>query len=192
MNAAEKNAFSSASMLGFEELIAMFETRVFQLGFYLTGAIDGAESVLSNVFANLFTQPHDGTRILLEREVLRLAVAEAHEWFTAAERPKQAQDGVEQLLADLDVNALLQAANTDMESSDYLTNIGNSILSLPFAYKAAIVLRDVFRCSADDCRVILDISAGLFSSRLRRARVLLNRGVPVAALEQMKAELPQY
>ena len=172
--------FKKGSIEAFEEIIARFETKVFQLALRFTRNQEDAEEVMQDVFTTIYKKI-DGFqgKSAFSSWLYRIVVNAA---FMKLRKRKQNNTISIEDLAPAVRQLCLERENVHMERSDSLASskevrdvIQAAINRLPRQYRAVFVLRDVDGLSNQEVGEILSLSVPAVKSRLHRSRLMLRK-----------------
>jgi RNA polymerase sigma-70 factor (ECF subfamily) len=173
--------FCAGSMDAFEEIVARYETKVFNLAMRFCRNQEDAEEVIQDVFTTLFQKlkGFEG-KSAFSSWLYRIVVNAS---FMKLRKRKQQNATVS--LEDLTPLVRQQCMERESQSlarSDSITlskelrdRLEDAIGKLPEEYRAVFVLRDVDGLSNEEVGEILDLSIPAVKSRLHRSRIMLRR-----------------
>jgi RNA polymerase sigma-70 factor (ECF subfamily) len=170
----------AGSMEAFEELIARYEAKVFNLAMRFTRNQEDAEEVLQDVFATIYKKL-DGFqgksafsswlyRIIVNAAFMKLRKRKQNNTISI----EDLSPAVKQFCLDKEqiYGNRSDAMSVNRELRDV---IQMAIDKLPEQYRAVFVLRDVDGLSNQEVGEILELSVPAVKSRLHRSRLMLRR-----------------
>ena len=183
-----------------DELLARHERQVFRFGLRMCGNEDDARDVLQETLLAAFRNI-EGFRGDAQLSTWLYQIARS---FCVRARRRTA--GEPERTESLETLAAARApsAEAQPDAAAHAREIGQllqaAILSLPVAYREALVLRDVEGLSAEEAAKVVGIEVGALKSRLHRARMelrerlgdVLSSGTPQAACPELAEELAAY
>lgn len=173
-------AFCSGSMEAFEELIARYEVKAFNLALRFVRNQEDAEEVLQDVFTTLYhkLEGFEGKsafsswlyRIVVNASFMKLRKRRQTPTLSLEEVPQANQQNA------LDKELLLaERADTRTLAREIREMIESAIHRLPDEYRSVFVLRDVDGLTNQEVGEILDLSVPAVKSRLHRSRLMLRK-----------------
>jgi len=175
-------------LAAFEELIGLYQSRVYSLGYQLSGNHDDAQDLAQEVFIKAFgalkgfrNEADFGT--WLHRITVNL-------WLNM--RRKQGKQVIVSLdepvrTGEDEVYSELAAAEGNpeqmLEDKEFSGLVRLALDELSREYRAVLVLRDIEGYSYEEVAAVLKCSLGTVKSRLNRARQILKQKVAVLAQE---------
>ena len=174
------NRFRKGSEEAFEELIARYETKGFNLALRLTRNQEDAEEVLQDVFATIYRKI-DGFqgKSAFSSWMYRIIVNAA--FMNLRKRKQQQTVSIEDISPNLRQNFLEMDSSIHARSDLLSLNkelrvlLEKAINRLPDQYRAVFILRDVDGLSNQETSEILTLSIPAVKSRLHRSRLMLRR-----------------
>jgi RNA polymerase sigma-70 factor, ECF subfamily len=172
--------FKNGSELAFEELIARYETKVYNLAVRFTRNPEDAEEVLQDVFTTIYRKI-DGFqgKSAFSSWMYRIIVNAA---FMKLRKRKQNQtvslDNLSQPLRPTSsANETHYAVTSDaiVQGKEIREVLQAAINKLPEQYRAVFILRDVDGLSNQEVSEILDLTIPAVKSRLHRSRLMLRK-----------------
>ncbi len=166
----------------FTALYRLRQSAVYRFALQMTGKVTVAEDVTQEVFMALMEHgkrfdPARGTLASFLYGIARNLVLRRLERAHATE---ELTDAIEDCPGDVD---LLQ----DLTRRETIEQVRRAVLSLPGAYREAVVLCDLQDLSYQDAAAALDCPVGTVRSRLNRGRAMLVKKLgfasPVKAAE---------
>lgn len=172
--------FRKGSEEAFEELMARYETKGYNLALRLTRNPEDAEEVLQDVFTTIYRKI-DGFqgKSAFSSWMYRIIVNAA--FMNLRKRKQQQTVSIEDLSPNIKQNFLemdssLHARSDLLSLSKELRlMLEKAINRLPDQYRAVFILRDVDGLSNQATSEILDLSIPAVKSRLHRSRLMLRR-----------------
>ena len=175
-------------------LLKRFGPRLYQLAWRLTGDSDEAEDVLQDALIQACAhitefEGRSGLGSWLHRIVVNAALARLRKrtlpTVPLGESLPGMASSLEEALAD---DAL--APDDLLLNQELGTEIGQAILALPDALRAAVVLRDLEGMSTSEAASALGISESALKVRLHRARGILRQTLATTTAVQLPARDP--
>lgn len=172
--------FKNGSIAAFEDIVARYETKIFNLALRFTRNQEDAEEVLQDVFTTLYKKADSFQGKSAFSSWLYRIVANAA--FMKLRKRKQQQN-----LSIEDLSPAMKQHYIEQESSfvNRSDNISMSreirgvlelaINKLPKQYRAVFILRDVDGLGNQEVSEILKLSIPAVKSRLHRSRLMLRR-----------------
>lgn len=172
--------FKRGSLTAFEELIARYESKIFNLSMRLTRNQEDSEEVLQDVFATIYRKiaGFEG-KSAFSSWLYRIVVNAS---FMKLRKRKQQHT---MLFEDLSPTVKQQYLDNDpmfVSRSDSITygrevrdEITRAVSRLPEQYRAVFVLRDVDGLTNQEVGEILRLSIPAVKSRLHRSRLMLRK-----------------
>jgi RNA polymerase sigma-70 factor, ECF subfamily len=184
-------ALAAGQPEAFEKFVEHFRSKIFHYSWLMCGQPQDAEEVaqetLLKVFEN-FDQLRDPERVrpwvfriaknacLMHRR--KSVFAPSHE-LSIDELPPGAEAFSEDRPADL-----------QLMSSELRAVVDRAILELPPIYRAAVLLRDIEELSTEETAQILDTTADVVKTRLRRARLAMRQKLDCYLHNQCSPDQP--
>jgi RNA polymerase sigma-70 factor, ECF subfamily len=172
--------FKKGSIEAFEELVARYESKVFNLAMRFTRNQEDAEEVLQDVFTTLYKklEGFQGKsafsswlyRIIVNAAFMKLRKRKQHQAVSIEDLAPQLRQSCFE--GDLSHETRSDVLTSSRELRDMLQG---AINKLPEQYRAVFVLRDVDGLSNQEVGEILDLSIPAVKSRLHRSRLMLRR-----------------
>ncbi len=168
----------------FEELVVLYQDKVYNLSYYLAGNYADAQDLAQEVFVKAYTslgsfrQDADlGT--WLHRITVNL-------WLNIRRRQKNSQvfsldDPVQ--TGEGEITRTVAAVDPAgdpveaLEGKELQEKVQKALLSLPEEFRTVLVLREIEDYSYDDIAEVLQCSLGTVKSRLNRARQALKEKI---------------
>lgn len=163
--------FVKGSLMSFDELLARYETPLYQLIIHLVGSQQTTEDILKELFVVAFAQIGEAfedvhsepgeVRCWLFRQALRLSATRAEERCLMSiqeiEKERLAEDLGEDIVVSLD------------------EAIQKTIPRLPLDYRLIFVLWDICGLPCEEVAAIAGITSGEVRLRIQRARLMVRR-----------------
>jgi RNA polymerase sigma-70 factor, ECF subfamily len=174
------NRFKNGSLDAYEELIARYSQKAFNLAMRFTRNQEDAEEVLQDVFATVYRKiaGFEG-KSAFSSWLYRVIVNAA---FMKLRKRKQFNAiSLEDLTpsmrtAYVDQDSPLRVGSTNVTGSREMREVlQNAIDRLPDQYRAVFILRDVDGLSNQEAGEILGLSVPAVKSRLHRSRLMLRK-----------------
>lgn len=172
--------FRQGSMDAYEELVARYESKVYNLAMRFTRNQEDAEEVLQDVFTTIY-QKLEGFqgKSAFSSWLYRIIVNAA---FMKLRKRRQSNTVYIEDLSPLAKQITIERDNPAGHRSDLLSmnrelreTLEGAINRLPEQYRAVFVLRDVDGLSNQEVGEILDLSIPAVKSRLHRSRLMLRK-----------------
>jgi RNA polymerase sigma-70 factor (ECF subfamily) len=172
--------FRQGSIAAFEEIVARYESKVFNLAMRFTRNQEDAEEVLQDVFTTIYKKlgGFEGKsafsswlyRIIVNAAFMKLRKRKQHTTVSIEDlAPAVKQYCIER-------EPLLDGRSDTLTINRELRDrVQGAIDRLPEQYRAVFVLRDVDGLTNQEVGEILDISIPAVKSRLHRSRLMLRR-----------------
>lgn len=172
--------FKGGSIEAFEELVAKYESKVFNMALRYTRNQEDAEEVLQDVFTTLYRKADSFQGKSAFSSWLYRVIVNAS--FMKLRKRKQKQSisiedlspGVRQKYLDND-EVLGRRSDTLASNRELREILQKAIERLPDQYRAVFVLRDVDGLSNQEVAEILDLTIPAVKSRLHRSRLMLRK-----------------
>ncbi len=164
----------------FEQLITMYQDRVYAMSYQLTGNRADAEDLAQNVFIKAYrslptfrNEADFGT--WLYRITVNLSINEKRKKKPDVylDNPVQTQDGEMPRMVVSDTESPEEA----YEKKEFRDMIREALGELSTEHRAVLVLREMQGYSYDEIAVMLDCSLGTIKSRINRARLTLKKEI---------------
>ena len=156
-----------------DELLARHERQVFRFGLRMCGNEDDARDVLQETLLAAFRNI-EGFRGDAQLSTWLYQIARS---FCVRARRRTAGEPERTEPLEAPAAAKLASEDAQPDAGAHAREIGQllqaAILSLPVAYREALVLRDVEGLSAEEAAKVVGIEVGALKSRLHRARMEL-------------------
>lgn len=166
----------------FERLVTLYEKKVFNLAFRMTGSLEDARDITQDAFIKVYTSLRDfrgdsAFSTWLFRIVSNMCLDELRRrrrrTFMSIDEPIQQSDGeIPRQLADP-----LADPEQAVERRDLKRAVHEAILNLSEDHRLIIVLRDLQGFTYEEIASMLDCSLGTVKSRLNRARMALRKAL---------------
>lgn len=172
--------FRNGSMEAYEELVARYESKVYNLAMRFTRNQEDAEEVLQDVFTTIY-QKLEGFqgKSAFSSWLYRIIVNAA---FMKLRKRRQSNTIYIEDLSPQTRQITIEKDNTPGQRVDLLSmnrelreTLEGAINRLPDQYRAVFVLRDVDGLSNQEVGEILDLSIPAVKSRLHRSRLMLRK-----------------
>lgn len=185
----------------FEQLVNMYQDRIYTLSCQLTGNRADAEDLAQNVFIKAYrslpsfrNEADFGT--WLYRIAVNLSINEKRKRRPDVylDNPVQTREGEMPRMVASDTDSPEDA----YEKKEFRSMIREALEELSAEHKAVLVLREIQGYSYDEIAVMLDCSLGTIKSRINRARQTLKKeitklasknGIPIS--RKSKVESPK-
>jgi len=173
-------------MKAFEQLVTMYQDRIYALSYQLTGNHADAEDLAQNVFIKAYqalpkfrNEADLGT--WLHRIAVNLSINEKRKKRPdiSLDSPVQTRDGEIPRLVASDVESPEEA----YENKEFSGMVRRALKELSVEHRAVLVLREMQGYSYDEIAVMLDCSLGTVKSRINRARQTLKKEITRLAAE---------
>ena len=190
----------SGDAASLDELLARHERQVFRFGLRMCGNEDDARDVLQDTLLAAFRNI-EGFRGDAQLSTWLYQIARS---FCVRARRRTAGEPEHIDSLETPAAAAVPSPDAQPDSAAHAREIGQllqaAILSLPVAYREALVLRDVEGLSAEEAAKVVGIEVGALKSRLHRARMelrarlgdVLSSGKPRSACPELAEELAAY
>ncbi len=167
-----------------DELIALYGQRIFNLAYQFTGGLAEAEDLAQEVFCRLYQnlRSYRGD-VPLVAWTLRLSRNLCIDHYRQARRAQRLQRAPEALLEQLPADADPQA---DFARREQLDLIYQGLAQLAEEVASVILLRDLQGLEYEEVALALDLPLGTVKSRLHRGRQEL-----AAAIERLTTGSPR-
>jgi len=170
----------TGSIEAFEELVARYEAKVFNLAMRFTRNQQDAEEVLQDVFSTVYTKI-DGFRgqSAFSSWLYRIIVNAA--FMKLRKRKQHTATSLEDLTPTIRQRCLEGDPSAQGRSDSISINrelretLEQAISRLPEDYRAVFILRDVDGLSNQEVSQILDLTIPAVKSRLHRSRLMLRK-----------------
>jgi RNA polymerase sigma-70 factor (ECF subfamily) len=160
--------FISGSDSNFEQLIGRHSTQLFNTALHITGSLNLAEEVVTNVFYRAYQEIDTiSVRTTIKIWLYRITVEAALEAMNSLKE-----------LEVIEINSLMEHKLCALQDNELL--IGRQMLidamhSLPSEYKCVFVLKDIIGFTRPEVAEVLEISDLEVQARLHRARRMILR-----------------
>lgn len=180
--------FCDGVSLTFNECVSRYEKLIYSVSLNMLGNVAEAEEVMARVFLSVTANLSDSA----SEEAEQVLSEEAFRKQLIRETLSQAAE----ILERRSYAALQLTVSLEEEGSQKEAVTSSSVIShlqkLPFEYRKVFVLRDCVGFSLNDICEVLSVSLEDVRARLRRARLMLRRGlvrdwVSLQAIRQMNA-----
>ena len=169
--------FTRGSIEAFEELIAKYESKVFNLAMRFTRNQEDAEEVVQDVFTTLYKKIHGFQgKSAFSSWLYRIVVNAA--FMKLRKRRQQAAVYIEDMVQEqkLDHDSFFVSRSDSIAMNREVREmLANAINRLPEQYRNVFVLRDIDGLSNEEVSELLDLSIPAVKSRLHRSRLMLRR-----------------
>ncbi|MCG8400956.1 MAG: sigma-70 family RNA polymerase sigma factor [Firmicutes bacterium] len=164
----------------FEQLVIMYQDRVYSLSYQLTGNHADAEDLAQNAFIKAYralptfrNEADFGT--WLYRITVNISINEKRKKKpdVSLDSPVQTQDGEMPRL----VTSNTESPEDAYESKEFRGMIREALWELSTEHRAVLVLREMQGYSYDEIAVMLNCSLGTVKSRINRARQTLKKEI---------------
>ncbi len=164
----------------FEQLVNMYQDRIYTLSCQLTGNRADAEDLAQNVFIKAYrslpsfrNEADFGT--WLYRITVNLSINEKRKRRPDVylDNPVQTREGEMPRMLASDIDSPEEA----YEKKEFRGMIREALGELSAEHKAVLVLREIQGYSYDEIAVMLDCSLGTIKSRINRARQTLKKEI---------------
>lgn len=181
-------ASKEGDLSAFEELLILYQDRVYTHCLHLTGNADDAQDLAQDVFIQAFRKITSfrgdadfGT--WLHRIAVNLWINQIRKNSKLAcisyDAPIETKDGKMEMELTSPENSPFEA----VEASEQAYTVQMALSKLPEEFKLVIVLRDLEGYSYDEIAEMLACSVGTVKSRISRGRRLLRRFLVEAGLQ---------
>lgn len=172
--------FRKGSLAAFEEIVARYEAKVFNLAMRFTRNQEDAEEVLQDVFTTIYKKlaGFEG-KSAFSSWLYRIIVNAA--FMKLRKRKQNTTVSIEDLAPAVKQYCIERETLLDARSDTLTINrelrdrVQGAIDRLPEQYRAVFVLRDVDGLTNQEVSEILDLSIPAVKSRLHRSRLMLRR-----------------
>ncbi|MFM1848193.1 MAG: hypothetical protein RL417_1667 [Pseudomonadota bacterium] len=172
--------FRNGSMAAFEEIVARYESKVFNLAMRFTRNQEDAEEVLQDVFTTIYKKlaGFEG-KSAFSSWLYRIIVNAA--FMKLRKRKQHTTVSIEDLAPAVKQYCIDREGMSESRSDTLTINkelrdrVQGAIDRLPEQYRAVFVLRDVDGLTNQEVSEILDLSIPAVKSRLHRSRLMLRR-----------------
>ncbi len=168
----------AGSYAAFEELVNRYENKIYRLGVNITGNAEDAEDVLQEAFLKAFQHLPDFradsrfytwlVRIAVNEALMKLRKRRADRSVPIEDEVDDEGGIVPREFADWKPNPEQEYAQAEIEAI-----LRNAAQTLPPAYRAVFLLRDVDNLSTAETAEVLNLTEGTVKARLFRARLML-------------------
>jgi RNA polymerase sigma-70 factor (ECF subfamily) len=164
----------------FEELVKMYQDRIYALSYQLTGNHADAEDLAQNTFIKAYralpkfrNEADFGT--WLHRIAVNLSINEKRKRRpdVSLDNPVQTMDGEMPRMVASDTESPEEA----YENKEFSGMVRRALKELSVEHRAVLVLREMQGYSYDEIAVMLDCSLGTVKSRINRARQTLKKEI---------------
>ncbi|OAT79795.1 RNA polymerase subunit sigma-24 [Desulfotomaculum copahuensis] len=182
------NRSQHGDRLAFEQLVLMYQTRVYSLSYQLAGNHADAQDLAQEVFIRAYhglksfrREADFGTWLHRIAVNIWLNVKRRRDRATVVslDEPVQTNEGEVAREVAASAGDPLEA----LEEKEFRGLVGKALNELTAEHKAVLVLREIEGCSYDEIAGIMDCSVGTVRSRLNRARETLKKKVAALAAE---------
>jgi RNA polymerase sigma-70 factor (ECF subfamily) len=174
-------ALQSGDETAYEQLIARFQTPVYNLAYRLLNDQSDASDVLQEVFIKIFRNVATFRgESSLRTWVYRIAVNESHNRRRWLFRHRRGETGIEDTFDDSETREKPLKDNGETPYDFTMNREAQLLLEEGLAavnpvYRAVLVLREVEELSYEEIAAILEISIGTVKSRIVRGRDALRK-----------------
>jgi RNA polymerase sigma-70 factor (ECF subfamily) len=157
--------------VAFDELYQKFHRGIFRFAWQMSGSRSAAEDILQEVFLVFLQKLHsyDSSRGTLSSYLYGIARKMVMRWLEQnGSQTLNLEYASEQEVADPVRNPL-----AELSREESILRVRKAILTLPFAYREAVVLCEIQEISYSDAAEVIGCSIGTVRSRLHRARAIL-------------------
>jgi RNA polymerase sigma-70 factor (ECF subfamily) len=181
---AHASATRPADAIAFEQIMRHHNQRLYRLAFSLVGDASEAEDVLQDSYVRAFRAlPHFAGRSSLGAwlaaivrnvaiDYLRLRRARQGTYTLESDLP-WAEDEPQSALEDAPAPPVPSDPELSQQRSEFRQLLQQAIATLPHAYRAVFMLREVEGMTVEDTAAYLGIPVATVKSRDHRARILL-------------------
>lgn len=152
-----------------EEILARYHRRVFNLAYQFVGRMDEAEDLAQEIFFKIFhslEKYNQGANF--QYWIIRVGKNYCIDYYRKKRKERESLvDGVEHLA---NARSSLSTPQVLLEEKEKLRAIRESINKLPPILRSCIVLRNLYGYSYQEIARILDIPEGTVKSRINRGR----------------------
>jgi len=154
-----------------EELLALYGDRVYNLALHFAGSVEDAEDVTQEIFLRLYQnlRLYRGD-VPLAGWALRLSRNVCIDCYRRSRRERRAVALSDELMAGLAADDDPQA---DAAKRQQLRAVYRSLEEMPEELAEVVLLRDLQGWSLEETAAALEVPIGTVKSRLHRARLLL-------------------
>ena len=162
----------------FEELVNLYERKIFRLAKHITQNLEDAEDVLQETFLKAFTHldQFQGdskfytwiVRIAVNESLMKLRKRSTNRWVSLDEMIETDDDLMPRQVEDWEDNPEQKYAKEELQAI-----LADAIDSLEPGFRAVFLLRDVEQFSTEETANVLNLSMPAVKSRLLRARLKL-------------------
>ena len=158
-----------------EEIVATFSRRIFNLAYRFTSNADAAEDLTQDVFIRIYKtlDQYDAKQGDLSNWLMRLARNLVIDDYR--HRQRNPQDTMADAVDDhqYHLRAVGTSAQKEMERRELASQVQAGIDKLPPDLKTCVILRDVEELSYQEIVDVLQIPEGTVKSRINRGRIEL-------------------
>ncbi len=164
----------------FEELVNLYEKKVYNLAYRMTGNAEDARDITQDAFIKIYSSLSSfrgdaSFSTWLFKIVSNMCLDELRRRrrrsFVSLDEPLRQEDGdLPRQMPDVRMNP-----ENEVEKRHIQAMVHRAILSLTEDHRMVIVLRDLQGFSYDEIAEMMDCSLGTVKSRLNRARLALRR-----------------
>ncbi|MBO8129717.1 MAG: sigma-70 family RNA polymerase sigma factor [Peptococcaceae bacterium] len=178
----------------YEELVMLYQDRVYGLCYQLTGNYDDAQDLAQDAFIKAYgalksfrNEADFGTWIHRITVNLWINIKRRKRHDVSLDQPVQTSDGEVQR----DIAAAEDGPEEAVEKMEFQSLVRAALRDLSPEHRAVLVLREMQGYAYDEIAGVLDCSLGTVKSRINRARQALKERVKTLAAEAGMA-LPGY
>lgn len=158
-----------------EEIVANYSRRIFNLAYRFTSSADAAEDLTQDVFIRIYKtlEQYDPRQGDLSNWLMRLARNLVIDDYR--HRQRNPQDSMADAVDDhqYHLRAVGTSAQKEMERRELASQVQVGIDKLPPDLKTCVILRDVEELSYQEIVEVLKIPEGTVKSRINRGRIEL-------------------
>ena len=158
-----------------EDIVAAFSRRIFNLAYRFTSSIDAAEDLTQDVFIRIYRtlDQYDAKQGDLSNWLMRLARNLIIDDYRHRQRNPQntMADAVDDHQYHL--RAAGTSAHKEMERKELANQVQDGIDKLPEDLKTCVILRDIEELTYQEIVDVLKIPEGTVKSRINRGRIEL-------------------
>jgi RNA polymerase sigma-70 factor (ECF subfamily) len=158
-----------------EEIVATYSRRIFNLAYRFTSSADAAEDLTQDVFIRIYKtlDQYDPRQGDLSNWLMRLARNLIIDDYR--HRQRNPQDTMADTVDDhqYHLRAVGTSAHKEMERRELAAQVQAGIDKLPPDLKTCVILRDVEELSYQEIVEVLQIPEGTVKSRINRGRIEL-------------------
>ena len=158
-----------------EEIVASYSRRIFNLAYRFTSSADAAEDLTQDVFIRIYKtlDQYDPRQGDLSNWLMRLARNLIIDDYR--HRQRNPQDTMADAVDDhqYHLRAVGTSAHKEMERRELAAQVQAGIDKLPPDLKTCVILRDVEELSYQEIVEVLQIPEGTVKSRINRGRIEL-------------------